>query len=73
MLRHGLIALIMTSPCLLRDFLPAQQWQASATGELKARLQCLGINASAALVCSMLNSIVSLIDSGPCKTDQRGA
>tara|TARA_R110000824_G_scaffold270974_1_gene459440 strand:+ start:5941 stop:7059 length:1119 start_codon:yes stop_codon:yes gene_type:complete len=68
MLRHGLIALIMTS-LLLRYFYLQQQWQRQQQAELKARLQSLQSRIRPHFLFNSLNSIVSLIDSAPAKAE----
>ncbi|MFN3580664.1 MAG: sensor histidine kinase [Pseudomonas sp.] len=62
MLRHGLIALIMTS-LLLRYFYLQQQWQRQQQAELQARLQSLQSRIRPHFLFNSLNSIVSLIGS----------
>lgn len=68
MLRHGLIALIMTG-LLLRYFYLQQQWQRQHEAELKARLQSLQSRIQPHFLFNSLNSIVSLIDSAPEKAE----
>lgn len=68
MLRHGLIALIMTS-LLLRYFYLQQQWQRQQQAELKARLQSLQSRIRPHFLFNSLNSIVSLIGSAPHKAE----
>lgn len=68
LLRHGLIALIMTS-LLLRYFYLQQQWQLQQQAELKARLQALQSRIRPHFLFNSLNSIVSLIGSQPEKAE----
>ncbi|UAW98587.1 histidine kinase [Halopseudomonas nanhaiensis] len=68
LLRHGLIALIMTS-LLLRYFYLQQQWQRQTQAELKARLQSLQSRIRPHFLFNSLNSIVSLIGSSPDKAE----
>lgn len=68
LLRHGLIALIMTS-LLLRYFYLQQQWQRQHQAELKARLQSLQSRIRPHFLFNSLNSIVSLIGSAPDKAE----
>ncbi|KAA0691904.1 sensor histidine kinase [Halopseudomonas laoshanensis] len=68
MLRHGLIALIMTG-LLLRYFYLQQQWQRQEQAELKARLQSLQSRIRPHFLFNSLNSIVSLIGSAPVKAE----
>lgn len=68
MLRHGLIALIMTG-LLLRYFYLQQQWQRQHDAELKARLQALQSRIQPHFLFNSLNSIVSLIASAPAKAE----
>ncbi|HDZ55652.1 MAG TPA: sensor histidine kinase [Pseudomonas xinjiangensis] len=68
LLRHGLIALIMTS-LLLRYFYLQQQWQLQTQAELKARLQSLQSRIRPHFLFNSLNSIVSLIGSQPEKAE----
>jgi two-component system sensor histidine kinase AlgZ len=68
MLRHGLIALIMTG-LLLRYFYLQQQWQRQHDAELKARLQALQSRIQPHFLFNSLNSIVSLIVSAPAKAE----
>ena len=68
MLRHGLIALIMTG-LLLRYFYLQQQWQRQHDAELKARLQSLQSRIQPHFLFNSLNSIVSLIGSDPAKAE----
>lgn len=68
MLRHGLIALIMTG-LLLRYFYLQQQWQRQHDAELKARLQSLQSRIQPHFLFNSLNSIVSLIGSAPAKAE----
>lgn len=68
MLRHGLIALIMTG-LLLRYFYLQQQWQHQHDAELKARLQSLQSRIQPHFLFNSLNSIVSLIASAPAKAE----
>ncbi|WP_373185607.1 sensor histidine kinase [Halopseudomonas sp.] len=68
MLRHGLIAMIMTG-LLLRYFYLQQQWQRQHEAELKARLQSLQSRIQPHFLFNSLNSIVSLIASAPAKAE----
>ena len=68
LLRHGLIALIMTS-LLLRYFYLHQQWERQTQAELKARLQSLQSRIRPHFLFNSLNSIVSLIGSEPDKAE----
>ncbi|PKM29311.1 MAG: alginate O-acetyltransferase [Gammaproteobacteria bacterium HGW-Gammaproteobacteria-11] len=69
LLRHGLIALIMTT-LLLRYFFLQQQWQHQHQAELKARLQSLQSRIQPHFLFNSLNSIVSLISTQPDKAEQ---
>jgi len=69
LLRHGVIALIMTS-LLLRYFYLQQQWQRQNQAELRARLQALQSRIRPHFLFNSLNSIVSLIGSDPHKAEQ---
>ncbi|MEH6387206.1 MULTISPECIES: sensor histidine kinase [Pseudomonas] len=64
LLRHGLIALIMTS-LLLRYFYLHQQRQFQVQSELQSRLQSLQSRIRPHFLFNSLNSIVSLIGSQP--------
>ncbi len=68
LLRHGMIAAIMTS-LLLRYFYLQQQWQRQTQAELKARLQSLQSRIRPHFLFNSLNSIVSLIGSAPDKAE----
>ncbi|TVP89259.1 MAG: sensor histidine kinase [Pseudomonadaceae bacterium] len=68
LLRHGLIALIMTS-LLLRYFYLQQQWQHQQQAELLARLQALQSRIRPHFLFNSLNSIVSLIGTAPDKAE----
>ena len=68
LLRHGLIALIMTS-LLLRYFYLQQQWQLHDQAALQARLQSLQSRIRPHFLFNSLNSIVSLIGSQPDKAE----
>ena len=68
LLRHGLIALIMTS-LLLRYFYLQQQWQLHNQAALQARLQSLQSRIRPHFLFNSLNSIVSLIGSQPEKAE----
>lgn len=68
LLRHGLIALIMTS-LLLRYFYLQQQWQTHDQAALQARLQSLQSRIRPHFLFNSLNSIVSLIGSQPDKAE----
>ena len=68
LLRHGLIALIMTS-MLLRYFYLQQQWQLHDQAALQARLQSLQSRIRPHFLFNSLNSIVSLIGSQPDKAE----
>lgn len=68
LLRHGLIALIMTS-LLLRYFYLQQQWQRQQQAELLARLQALQSRIRPHFLFNSLNSIVSLIGTAPDKAE----
>lgn len=68
LLRHGMIALIMTS-LLLRYFYLQQQWQRQNQAETRARLQALQSRIRPHFLFNSLNSIVSLIDSDPRKAE----
>ena len=68
LLRHGLIALIMTS-LLLRYFYLQQQWQLHNQAALQARLQSLQSRIRPHFLFNSLNSIVSLIGSQPDKAE----
>lgn len=68
LLRHGLIALIMTS-LLLRYFYLQQQWQLHNQAALQARLQSLQSRIRPHFLFNSLNSIVSLIESQPDKAE----
>lgn len=68
LLRHGLIALIMTG-LLLRYFYLQQQWQRQQQAELKARLQSLQSRIRPHFLFNSLNSIISLIGSAPDKAE----
>jgi two-component system sensor histidine kinase AlgZ len=68
MLRHGLIALIMTG-LLLRYFYLQQQWQRQHDAELRARLQSLQSRIQPHFLFNSLNSIVSLIAVSPAKAE----
>lgn len=69
LLRHGVIALIMTS-LLLRYFYLQQQWQRQNQAELRSRLQALQSRIRPHFLFNSLNSIVSLIASNPAKAEQ---
>lgn len=68
LIRHGLIALIMTS-LLLRYFYLQQQWQLQSRAELAARLQSLQSRIKPHFLFNSLNNIVSLIGSQPDKAE----
>lgn len=68
LLRHGLIATIMTS-LLLRYFYLQQQWQLHNQAALQARLQSLQSRIRPHFLFNSLNSIVSLIGSQPDKAE----
>ncbi|PRB80975.1 sensor histidine kinase [Pseudomonas sp. MYb185] len=68
LLRHGLIALIMTS-MLLRYFYLQQQWQSQNQAALQARLQSLQSRIRPHFLFNSLNSIVSLIGTQPDKAE----
>ncbi|SDT89360.1 sensor histidine kinase [Halopseudomonas salegens] len=68
LLRHGLIALIMTS-LLLRYFYLQLQWQHQQQAELRARLQALQSRIRPHFLFNSLNSIVSLIGTAPDKAE----
>src|SRR5690606_31083768 len=68
LLRHGLIATIMTS-LLLRYFYLQQQWQMHNQAALQARLQSLQSRIRPHFLFNSLNSIVSLIGSQPDKAE----
>lgn len=68
LLRHGLIALIMTS-LLLRYFYLQQQWQLHNQAALQARLQSLQSRIRPHFLFNSLNSIVSLIGTQPDKAE----
>ncbi|CEA04168.1 alginate biosynthesis protein AlgZ/FimS [Pseudomonas saudimassiliensis] len=68
LLRHGLIALIMTS-LLLRYFYLQQQWQLHNQAALQARLQSLQSRIRPHFLFNSLNSIVSLIATHPDKAE----
>lgn len=68
LLRHGLIALIMTS-LLLRYFYLQQQRQLHNQAALQARLQSLQSRIRPHFLFNSLNSIVSLISSQPDKAE----
>ena len=69
LLRHGLIALIMTS-LLLRYFYLQQQWQHQQQAELRSRLQALQSRIRPHFLFNSLNSIASLIEIAPTKAEQ---
>ncbi|MEL0169365.1 MAG: histidine kinase [Pseudomonadaceae bacterium] len=69
LLRHGLIALIMTS-LLLRYFYLQQQWQRQHQAELRSRLQALQSRIRPHFLFNSLNSIASLIEIEPAKAEQ---
>ncbi|WP_321349147.1 sensor histidine kinase [Halopseudomonas oceani] len=69
LLRHGLIALIMTS-LLLRYFYLQQQWQRQNQAELRSRLQALQSRIRPHFLFNSLNSIASLIEIEPVKAEQ---
>jgi len=69
LLRHGLIALIMTS-LLLRYFYLQQQWQRQHQAELRSRLQALQSRIRPHFLFNSLNSIASLIEIDPAKAEQ---
>jgi two-component system sensor histidine kinase AlgZ len=69
LLRHGLIALIMTS-LLLRYFYLQQQWQHQQQAELRSRLQALQSRIRPHFLFNSLNSIASLIEVAPAKAEQ---
>lgn len=68
LLRHGLIALIMTS-LLLRYFYLQQQWQLHNQAALQSRLQSLQSRIRPHFLFNSLNSIVSLIGTQPDKAE----
>lgn len=68
LLRHGLIALIMTS-LLLRYFYLQQQWQLQNQAALNARLQSLQSRIQPHFLFNSLNSILSLIETQPDKAE----
>ncbi|MFZ2288120.1 MAG: sensor histidine kinase [Halopseudomonas yangmingensis] len=68
LLRHGLIALIMTS-LLLRYFYLQQQWQRHSQAEVRARLEALQARIRPHFLFNSLNGILSLIGSNPHKAE----